>query len=284
MLDLWELNQLVAFADCGTLSRAAEALHLSQPTITRAMQHVEQEFGVELFARSKNKIALNETGLQAVQQARTILAAAENAVRQVRNFDARLHTIAVESCAPAPLWTLLPALSSAFPTQTLNSKQTACEQIVEDVKAGVCEVGILPCAVSEKDLVCVPFLKENLCVCLPKENPLASRSSVALADLNGFNCLLRPEIGIWYDLCRKNMPASRFIIHDDESDFVELVRNSSLLCFITNLSVGVSDALLGRSVVPITDNEANVTFHLICPKGTACRKAIESLWLRDEKI
>ena len=57
MLNLLELEQLAAFADWGTLSKAAEQLHISQPTITRTMQHLEEEFGVPLFSRSKNKMS-----------------------------------------------------------------------------------------------------------------------------------------------------------------------------------------------------------------------------------
>ena len=49
MLNLVELEQFVSFADNGTLSKAAEVMHSSQPTITRTMRHVEKAFGVVLF-------------------------------------------------------------------------------------------------------------------------------------------------------------------------------------------------------------------------------------------
>ena len=62
MIDLNELSQLVAFADLGTLSRVAEEFHISTPSITRSMQHLEEAFGVPLFLRGKNKIELNENG------------------------------------------------------------------------------------------------------------------------------------------------------------------------------------------------------------------------------
>ena len=102
MLDLNELEQITAFADMGTLSLAAEKLHISQPTITRTMQHLEEIFGVSLFIRGKNKIMLNDTGIKAVEQARQLLLAADNALRTVRAFDKSLHTITISSCAPAP--------------------------------------------------------------------------------------------------------------------------------------------------------------------------------------
>ena len=61
MLDLYELRQLVAFAELGTLSKVADQFHVSTPSITRSMQHLEESFGVPLFHRGKNKIELNET-------------------------------------------------------------------------------------------------------------------------------------------------------------------------------------------------------------------------------
>ena len=50
MLNLLELEQLIAFADLGTLSKAAEELHISQPTLTRTMKNLEAAFGVPLLA------------------------------------------------------------------------------------------------------------------------------------------------------------------------------------------------------------------------------------------
>ena len=73
MLTLEQLEQLVAVADYGTLSAAAEALHISQPTLTRSMQKLETEFAVPLFIRSKNKLTFHENGVLATEQARRIL-------------------------------------------------------------------------------------------------------------------------------------------------------------------------------------------------------------------
>ena len=74
MLDLNELEQLIIFADAGTLSMTEEKLHISQPAITRTMQHLEEVFGVSLFVRGKNKIMLNDMGIKAAEQSRQLLA------------------------------------------------------------------------------------------------------------------------------------------------------------------------------------------------------------------
>ena len=54
MFELHQLEQLITVAECGTLSAAAEELHLSQPALSRSMQKLEAELQVPLFTRHKN--------------------------------------------------------------------------------------------------------------------------------------------------------------------------------------------------------------------------------------
>ena len=62
MFELYQLEQLLAVSECGTLSQAAEQLHLSQSALSRSMQRLEAELQVTLFTRQKNRIELNECG------------------------------------------------------------------------------------------------------------------------------------------------------------------------------------------------------------------------------
>ena len=130
MIDLYELQQLTAFADLGTLNRVAEKFHISTPSVTRSMQHLEQSFGVPLFTRGKNKIALNAAGQLAVENARKLLREADEAVSQVRAFDQRQRTIVVRSCAPAPLWELLRKLSETHPGMAVSSAICQNEEVL----------------------------------------------------------------------------------------------------------------------------------------------------------
>ena len=132
MLDLYELEQLAAFGEYGTLSEAAERLHISQPTLTRSMRHLEDEFGVPLFNRTRNRIELNETGMAAVECARRLLQEAERAVSQVRTVHQRQRTIIVRSCAPAPLWELMKLLEKKYPGMTISSGITQNDEVVRN--------------------------------------------------------------------------------------------------------------------------------------------------------
>lgn len=155
MLDLSDLYQFVTYADCGTLSAAAEKLHISQPTLTRTMHDVEDAFGVPLFHRGKNRIELTDTGKVAVEQSISLLAEAEKTIQTVQTFERNQHMITIHSCAPAPLWSLLPELSRRFPDNIISSKLTNMDEIIQNVISDNADIGILPQSCSHKDLLCV---------------------------------------------------------------------------------------------------------------------------------
>lgn len=198
MLDLNELQQLVDFADLGTLFKVAEKGHISTPSITRSMKNVEEHFGVPLFTRSKNRIELNDTGREAVAAARKLLAEAEQAVRQVQAFDQRRRTLVVRSCAPDPLWELLPKLSAACPGMTIASSIGQNEEVLAAWRQGGCDMAVLPFRPEAEDGTAVQeFMHEKLFVCVPPGHELVRRESLSFAEINGFNFLLRTELGFW---------------------------------------------------------------------------------------
>lgn len=256
MIDLNELSQLVAFADLGTLSRVAEKIHISTPSVTRSMQHLEDVFGVTLFIRGKNKIELSETGKAAVEAARRLLQEAEAAVRQVREFDMRRRTIIIKSCAPAPLWELQRELNTQKPGMMISSTICPNDEVLAAWREGSCDMAILPFPISGAE----PLMKENLFVCVPPDHELAKREALSCADINGFNFLLRTELGFWDTLCREKMPASKFLVQPDAAVFDELVRASTLPCFTTDY--GGFQAYPNRINIPLTDDEAHVTFYV----------------------
>lgn len=263
MLDLNELEQFAAFGEYGTLSRAAEELHISQPTLTRSMRHVEDAFGARLFDRTKNRIELNETGKLALDCARRLLAESEQAVSQVRAYDQRRKTIVVCSCAPAPLWELMKILEQKHPGKTISSSIAQNDGVLRSWESGECDIAVLPFPYNEGGVKPREFMHENLFVCVPKDHELAKYKQLTHADINGFNFLLRSELGFWDRLCRENMPASRFLVQTDDFAFRELIKSSSLPCFTTDYISLDSSVYQGRVAIPIADDDAKATFWLL---------------------
>lgn len=267
MLDLSELRQLVVFAECGRLSKAADMLYLSQPTMTRSMQHLEEEFGVPLFERTKNSIGLNATGKMAVEQARMLLREADKAVSDVRDFDRKQHTLSIVSCAPAPLWDLLPQLARLFPAKTMSSSIKTEQETLAAIKNEDAELAVLTEELDEDGFISFPFLEEKLSVCLPPDHPLSGHAELTFSQINGYNFLLAENLGFWDSLCREKMPASRFHVQTSELAMRELIEESTLPCFVTDLSDSIRGySIANRVIIPITDPEANVTYYLTCKK------------------
>ena len=274
MVNLEELRQLVIFADSGTLSKAAEELHLSQPTITRSMKHLEDEFEVELFSRSKNKIELNETGMKAVEQARLLINNVSNAIKQIRTFDEGLRTIYVETCAPAPMWKLMPLLSTYFNKKTITSRTSSINSIIDNLHHGNCSIAILPFALDEDEYESVPIVQENLSICVVPDHPLAEKEAVSFEELNHYNFIVRSEIGFWNDIHKLYMPSSNFLVQPDNFALAQLIKNSTIPCFTTNLVNDMHEYLQGRITIPIRDKEAHITFYMVFNKSHIVYKEI----------
>ncbi len=263
MLNLEELKQLVAFKELGTLSKVAEQFLISTPSLSRSMQQLEEDFGVPLFDRSVNRISLNETGERAVQVARRILKTSQEGVKEVRDYNQSLKTITVASVAPAPLWTLLPALTSLYPNMQIQHKICSTSEVLEAIENNSTDLAVLPFSYEERSVDSIPYLKESLDIVVPLDHALAKNTTVSFSDIDGYNFLLMNQIGFWYDIVLDKMPASKFLVQSRRFEFDELANNSTLPRFVTNLSKNTEKLRGKRVVIPLSDPEAQVTYYLI---------------------
>ena len=205
MLNLEELEQLVAFKELGTLSKVAEQFLISTPSLSRSMQHLEEDFGVTLFDRSANRISLNETGERAVQVARRILETSQQGIHEVRDFDQSLKTITVASVAPAPLWSLLPTLTSLYPDKQIQHKICSTSQALEAIEKDTADLVVLPFAYEGNKVDCLPYLNESLDIVVPLDHALAKESKISFSAIDGYNFLLMNQIGFWNDLVQEKV-------------------------------------------------------------------------------
>ena len=263
MLNLEELEQLVAFKELRTLSKVAEKFLISTPSLSRSMQHLEEDFGVPLFDRSANRISLNETGERAVEVARRILSTSQQGIKEVRQFDQSLKTITIASAAPAPLWSLLPQLTTLYPNKQISHQVCSIQQAMEAIENKEINLAVLPFAYEQNQTTCLPYLQEELAIAVTTEHDLARLESVSFEAINGYNFLLMDQIGFWNELVQEKMPASKFLIQSNRFEFEELAYNSTLPRFATNLSQEREKIQDDRVMIPISNPEAHVRYHLV---------------------
>ena len=263
MIELYELRQFVAFAETGTLSEAAELLHLSQPALSRTMKNLEDNLGVSLFKRSRNKLLLNSNGEYVLDLAKKLLSDADSLPSRAREFDRKNRTITFGTCSPAPAWLLVPLITNHFPHMSLQTEQDSEPRLLSDLDHDVYQLISLHKKPEGKQYFCKECGTESLMFALPKGHKYARRKSLSFAEMNGENMLLMPDIGFWSFVLDK-MPDSRFLTQSDRFSFNELVQASSLPSFVTDLSEKFRETPPGRIYVPISDIEATVTYYLIC--------------------
>ena len=275
MIELYELRQFVAFAETGTLSEAAEFLHLSQPALSRTMKNLEDDLGISLFERSRNKLSLNANGEYVLDLARKLLSDADSLPSKVREFDRKNRTITFGTCSPAPAWLLVPLITNHFPHMSLQTEQDSETRLLSDLDNDIYQLISLHKKPEGKQYFCKECGTESLMFALPKGHKYARRKSISFAEMNGENMLLMPDIGFWSFVMDK-MPDSRFLTQSDRFSFNELVQASSLPSFVTDLSEKFRETPPGRIYVPISDAEAIVTYYLICK--TENRKMFQPLF------
>lgn len=264
MAELNQFYQLVAIADTGTLSKAAEIVHISQPALTRSIQKLEAEWNVTLFDRQKNKMTLNPTGELAVQYARRILDDVNSMTKAVQAYERSLRTISVGSCAPGPLLELLPELTERFYGMALTSEMSNPENLLSGLENGAYQLIITDKEVAAPDILCRPFCMEQLYLTVPPAHPLAvCRDGICLEDLAGETMLLYKDIGIWKERVVSKMPQTKFILQDQGDAFSALVQVSALPAFVSDLTLkhGGGWQEQNRVTLPLLDPETHVTFY-----------------------
>lgn len=264
MIELYELRQFAAFADAGTLSGAAEILHLSQPALSRNMKKLEDELGIILFERKKNKLELNKNGEYVLKLTKELLEGADSFAAKARDFDRKNRTISLGVCAPAPVWLLAPLITNTFPHMTLQTEMDDDRRLLGDLENNVYQL----IATHTQPDAAQYFYKEcgteSLMFALPKSHKYARRKSLSFAEMNGENMLLMSDIGFWNFVRTEKMPDSRFLVQDDRFSFNELVQASSLPSFTSDLAEKYTEVPHNRINIPISDDEATVTYYLVC--------------------
>ena len=288
MIETYVLEHLAAFAKYGTFSKVAEELNTSQPSITRSMKKIEEELGIKLFDRSKNKIALNDLGVEAARYAQHIIDLQHNMIASIRDMDKRSHTFSFASPASAPIMELTPLISQLYTGMTVTSELGSIKDMLPLLDSMDVDFAITLEQPKEKNYYIVPFMKENLAVFLPHKHKLADRvqEGVYLKDLAGETFLLFNGVGFWHDIVQTKIPNVKFIIQNEYGTLGKLLDTSTLPSFITDIALSWNSLSFpkDRVVVPLNDDCVHVTFYAVFRikdrwKHEALISALESFYI-----
>ena len=167
MIETYLLEQLDALARYGTLSAASEQLHITQPSMSRAMKKLEEIVGVALFEHRGNRLILNDYGKLAAEYARRILESQDEMVSRIHMLERSRRTILLGSCAPGPLFEMPSVLASLYPDQTVSTEIRNEEMLLDGLRHGSYHMAVLVHRPEDPDLCCHPCGSETLFFSLP---------------------------------------------------------------------------------------------------------------------
>jgi len=174
--------------------RAAEACFVSQPTLSTQIRKLEDELGVTLVERAPRKVLLTDVGREIAARARDVLNEAEQ-IRAIarRTRDPESGTVRLgifPTLGPYLLPHVLPMVRKAFPRLELLLVEEKTEVVLERLREGKLDAGILALPVHEDSLHIEPLFEEPFLLAVPDSHPLASRRRLRLEDLAHESLLL----------------------------------------------------------------------------------------------
>ncbi|WP_228980826.1 LysR family transcriptional regulator [Streptomyces sp. DH12] len=185
-----QLVYFVAVAETRHFTRAAERVHVSQPSLSQQVRALEKELGAELFSRARGNIALTDAGEALLPLARRILADADTARHEVQEL-VRLRRGRVRLGATPSLCTgLLPGVLRAFhalyPGIRILIEEGGSHDLVRELARGALDLAlvVLPLPTPAPSLTTVELLREDLVVVSSTAEP-APRRPVRIRDLEG---------------------------------------------------------------------------------------------------
>jgi len=180
-----------------SFTKAADALHMTQPAVTFQVRQLEDHFNTRLFDRTHNRVSLTEAGKRVFGYAERIFelyAEMENSVREMTgDVSGALTMGASTTIAEYMLPSLLGDFKAKYPDVNIRLKVSNTEGIVSMVENNVIDLGVVEAPVTNKNLLVEVCRVDQLVVIVPTSHELAGRESVGMAELSRYPFICREE-------------------------------------------------------------------------------------------
>jgi DNA-binding transcriptional LysR family regulator len=241
-LETLDLRAFIAVVDLEGFRRAAEALNISQPALSRRIKRLEGAVGATLLERTTRRVALTSAGRELLPFARRMLDEFDASLFSMREVGNRRAGQISLACVPTAAFYFLPSViarfNQLFPNIRFRILDLSANDGLESVARGDVEFGINMLGGSDPELTFEPLLEDPFVLACRRDHPFANRTSLEWSDLEG-----QPLVAV------SRASANRMLLD------ATLVRAGVRLSWsyeVTHLStsLGLVEAGLGISVLP----------------------------------
>ena len=258
-----------------SITKAAEVLHITQPTLSRQLAQMEEEIGVRLFDRGTRKIRLTNEGLLLRRRAEEILQLVDKTEKELVEQEEQVEGKISIGCGEVASVQMLPDLIRNFhqkyPLVTFDLFTANADVVKEQMDKGLIDLGLLlePIEMGKYEFIRLD-MKERWVVLMPPDDPLAGKKYVKAGELAGLPLILPRRMQVQSELA---------------SWFGDYYKNLNIL-FTSNLSTngavmvsrGLAYSLVIEGAVPFWDSSKIVCRPLYPELMTTCVLA----WKREQ--
>lgn len=283
-MELRVLRYYLTVAREENITRAAEILHITQPTLSRQMAELEAELNTRLFERTNRKIVLTEAGMLLRRRAEELVSLAEKTELEFKDSGEELTGLisigsGVSAVVSENLPNLIQTYSNRYPHVRFELHTGTAAVIKDQLDKGLLDVGILmePVEVEKYDFVRLPE-KDVWGILMPEDAPLAQKTSITPADLR-----MLPLIASWRIVERE--AKAWFGGDTDHLNVIctyDLIDNAALLverrlgyAFVIEGALKNYPGLVFRPLSPEISNTSVLVWKKYLPSSAAVQKFIE---------
>ncbi|WP_299645318.1 LysR family transcriptional regulator [uncultured Chloroflexus sp.] len=275
MLDLYKLDIFTRVVAAGSLSKAAEQLHMTQSGVSQHIRALEDALGTELFARGRRGVELTAAGQRLLSYCESIfrlVAEAELAVTDVAGLRAGQLTIGVTPGVSAyllPEWVQM--FGQRYPNLAVSTQTGTTPAIVAELRSGTLDLGAIEGELdnADTDLQQHPLREFDQYVIVGRRHPWWGRDEVQLSELAGQPMVMRQsssQTRAWLDQALREQSLTPRVI----AEFDNLESIKRMVMIGTGLTI--------LPLYTITAEQEVGALHPIPISGRPLRRTLRLLW------
>ncbi|MDB5121447.1 MAG: DNA-binding transcriptional regulator OxyR [Sphingobacteriales bacterium] len=187
-MTLVQLEYIVALDTYRNFVLAAEKCFITQPTLSMQIQKLEDSLGVKLFDRSKQPVVPTEMGIEIINQARIVLKESDKITELISDksgeIEGELKIGVIPTIAPYLLPQIITAFMNKYSGVQLMVWEYTTEQIIQELKTGLLDCGIMATPLEDKSLNEIPLFYENFVAYISKSSSLVKKKSITANDID----------------------------------------------------------------------------------------------------
>jgi DNA-binding transcriptional LysR family regulator len=290
MIDLAKLQVFLYSAENLSFSKAAQQLHVSQPTVSHHIKMLEQELGAVLFDRSSSEIKLTEAGRILLPHARKLLRESIEIKQMMGSLDDRVVGHLRIACSTTTGKYILPQFAARFHARHHNVRiyirRCTGSHVVPRLLNEEANLGVVSYDACNDDLDCQQFFTDHIILIAPIDHPWTEREAIDPSDLVGIPMIIREQ-----DSGTRKVMLAELGRHDiglEDLDIFLEVGNAEAIVKTVEEGFGVSfvsriaaECAIERGTIvrlPINDFDLHRKIYMIRKKLHAANRAMEAFW------